>query len=399
MTTRRSVLFGLGGALALSEALRPVSADAGSASDFAPPAALDWQGAHQAGIATPSAPFAIFAAFDLLVADRAALKQLMRVLTEATATLAEPGPIPQGDDPLMPPPDSGVLGDLRTAQQLSVTVSVGASVFDARFGLAALRPHELVAMDRFPNDAIDPALAHGDLLLQISAATREAVLHALRAIVRVTGTMMAPRWQMEGFLPPRPATPTEATPRNMLGFKDGTSNIDRTDKTQMDQLVWLQPGNEPDWAAGGSYQVVRFIRNLVERWDRTQLAAQEAIMGRHKISGAPLGMAKEHDVPDMQALPANAHIRLANPRQPATDANLILRRGYNYARGLDSAGRMDMGLIFVSYQASLNQGFRAVQTRLNGEPLEEYIKPFGGGYFFVLPGVTGQGFLGQGMFG
>ena len=159
-------------------------------------------------------------------------------------------------------------------------------------------------------------------------------------------------------------TPTEATPRNMLGFKDGTSNIDRTDKTQMDQLVWLQPGNEPDWAVGGSYQVVRFIRNLVERWDRTQLAAQEAIMGRHKISGAPLGMAKEHDVPDMQALPANAHIRLANPRQPATDANLILRRGYNYARGLDSAGRMDMGLIFVSYQASLNQGLMQVVFKI-----------------------------------
>jgi deferrochelatase/peroxidase EfeB len=49
-----------------------------------------------------------------------------------------------------------------------------------------------------------------------------------------------------------------------------------------------------------------------------------------------------------------------------------------------------MGLLFVCFQADLAAGFLTVQARLNGEQLEEYIKPVGGGYFFVLPGVRSK---------
>lgn len=171
----------------------------------------------------------------------------------------------------------------------------------------------------------------------------------------------------------------------------------------MDQIVWVQPGSdEPAWAAHGSYQAVRIIRNFVERWDRTPLQEQESIIGRIKTTGAPMDGRQESQVPDYSKDPEgkltklDAHIRLANPRTPQTQANLILRRPFNYSNGVNKNGQLDMGLLFICYQADLEKGFISVQTRLNGEPLEEYLKPVGGGYFFTLPGVTGpKDFIGR----
>jgi deferrochelatase/peroxidase EfeB len=407
--TRRHLIAGLGAAGGITAlAAVPAAHAAECRPDQENDGTLDSQpfyGGHQAGVVTPQPAAALVAAFDVLADDRAGLETMLRTLTARIAFLTKGGPAP-ALDPRLPPAESGLLGPQIYPDNLTMTVAVGASLFDARFGIERVKPQYLVTMKQFPNDALDPKQCHGDLLLQLCSNTAETNIHALRDVIKNLPGLVSLRWKLDGFLPPHTIKRAgKDTVRNLLGFKDGTANLSVRDSALMDRVVWVQPGSdEPAWTAGGSYQVVRIIRNLVERWDRTPLREQQDIIGRDKASGAPLGLAEEHDIPDYagdpqgERIPLDAHIRLANPRTKTTETSRILRRGYNFSRGISAAGQLDMGLLFVCFQSNLSAGFLAVQQRLNGEPLEEYIKPVGGGYFFVLPGAPDRNaFLGQSL--
>ncbi|EIO5401044.1 Dyp-type peroxidase [Escherichia coli] len=256
---------------------------------------------------------------------------------------------------------------------------------------------DVLASDKadLPNDSLDAALCHGDVLLQICANTQDTVIHALRDIIKHTPDLLSVRWKREGFISDHAArSKGKETPINLLGFKDGTANPDSQNDKLMQKVVWVTADQqEPAWTIGGSYQAVRLIQFRVEFWDRTPLKEQQTIFGRDKQTGAPLGMQHEHDVPDYASDPEgkgialDSHIRLANPRTAESESSLMLRRGYSYSLGVTNSGQLDMGLLFVCYQHDLEKGFLTVQKRLNGEALEEYVKPIGGGYFFALPGV------------
>jgi deferrochelatase/peroxidase EfeB len=353
-------------------------------------AAIPFHGTWQAGIVNPPPPAGCFVSFNVTATKRSELIELLKTLT-ARARFLTGGGAPAELGPVHPPSDSGTLGPEIPADGLTVTVGLGASLFDDRFGIAKRKPIHLTEMTSFPNDDLNPALCGGDLLLQICAGSSDTAIHALRDIAKHTRGGMQILWRMDGFVaPPRPS----GVPRNHFGFMDGVANPDVADTKIAKRLMWVVPGiGEPAWAVGGTYHVCRLIRQLIEFWDRVSLQEQETMIGRYRASGSVLGSGSLTALPDFAAdpkgkvIPLSAHIRLANPRTKASENSRIFRRGYNYDNGADLAGNLDMGLIFNCFQQNLGRQFVANQKRLIGEPMVDYITPVGGGYFFAVPGV------------
>ncbi len=193
--------------------------------------AVPFHGAHQAGILTAPPPAACFAAFDVTAGGRAELAGLLQTLTGAARSLTTGGWADAGD--------SGTMGPAVPADGLTVTVGVGPSLFDHRFGLRSRKPPGLFAMAAFPNDHLDRAQCGGDLMLSLCAGSADTALHALREIARRTRGAMRMRWRVDGFVsPPRPS----GAPRNHQGFKDGIANPDVRRPDVARRLVWVGPG-------------------------------------------------------------------------------------------------------------------------------------------------------------
>jgi deferrochelatase/peroxidase EfeB len=398
------VLGGLGG-------YQLASADEATAGDGT--GRVPFFGEHQAGIITPQQDRLHFASFDVNTTSARELKSMLEAWTVAAARMTQGDPAgPANDNPHAPPDDTGEALGLAPSR-LTITIGFGPGLFGVggrdRLGLRRRMPENLTPLPALPGDELDPDISGGDICVQACSDDPQTAFHAVRNLARIGRGTVSMRWSQLGFGRTSSTSSAQETPRNLMGFKDGTNNITAEEgEKELDEHLWAQADDGSDWMAGGSYLVTRRIRMLIEVWDRNSLTDQEDTFGRKKVSGAPLTGVREHDDPEFQAksadgrplIPADAHIRLASPTN--SGGIRMLRRGYSFTDGYDpQLGQLDAGLFFIAYQRNAHMQFVPIQTRLGkNDALNEYIIHRSSALFAVPPGVPDAPgrFIGDGIF-
>lgn len=370
---------------------------------------VPFYGKNQAGISTPAQEFVDLAAFDVMSGSSDDLRALLQEWTQAAAALAaghsyQPGSSSSGQLPA----DTGEAIGLGPAR-LTITIGFGPSLFGSaarsRFGLGRLRPAALRRLPFFQGESLDPDRSYGDLCVQACADDPQVAFHAIHAFTRIAADVATLRWLQSGFGRTSATSHSQATTRNLMGFKDGTDNIRAEDADAMGKFVWVQHGDGPGWMEGGSYLILRRIQMLFDVWDATSLEGQERVFGREKLSGAPIGERNEYDPVDLSAekdgelvIPANAHIRIASPAY--NDGQRILRRGYSYSEPPErGSGQIDAGLLFICFQRDPQRQFIPIQRRLaDSDALNHHTLHTASAIFACPPGCQPGGFIGEGLF-
>lgn len=297
-------------------------------------------GVRQSGVTTAQQSAALVLSYDLAAGARE-LKAVLRTWHRALAADRTPS--------------------------LTATVGIGPRL-PARLGRTA--PAALRELPPFPGDRLDPARCGGDLLVQLCADDPRALA---RTASRLADSALRPRWRQAGFLPP---TKDGSTPRNLLGFKDGTGNPTHE---ECERWVWT-----PD---GGTFLVVRRVHLHVEEFARLTPHRQEEVIGRRRADGAPLDGGREDDEVDIFAktphgryiTPLGAHVRAASPRLDA--GARMLRRGYSYDNGPD-----DRGLLFLAYMRDPALFVRVQRRMAAQDELSRFSEHRGSAVAYVPPG-------------
>ena len=407
--SRRNFFLGAGG---LAAGGLVIGAAAGAAGAFAAAAGSEtaatdnlsypyYDQHYQGGVATAPQKYAVFMVYDLEPVAKSDIQVLLARWTAAIAQMVKGEPIGNPD-----PTNAGAVavdsGEALSlgAQGLTVTIGLGPGLFDSRFGLASKRPDLLKTLPDLPSDQLLSGYTGGDLCLQACADDPQVAYHAIRNLTRMARGTATTKWTVTGF-GRASAGPNQQTPRNLLGFKDGTRNI--TADADLDKWVWLK-NQKQDWMDGGTYMVVRKIHQNIEIWDTDVISDQQTVFGRTKGEGAPLTGKQEFDTPDFTkknssgelVISPTAHIALAAHEN--NDGIKIHRRSYNYTEGIDDVGQIDAGLLFVAFMND-PEHFIRIQTKLGSvDRLNDYIKHIGSGLFAVPAGPKTGSFVAANLF-
>jgi deferrochelatase/peroxidase EfeB len=365
---------------------------------------VEFRGTHQAGIVTPSQDELYFTALDLTSTGRATVQRMLSQWTVAAERMtrgletAENGALPR--DRETAPADTGEALELPPSS-LTVTIGFGSTFFD-KLGITDRRPAGLAELPAFRGDRLDPTRTGGDICIQACANDPQVAVHAVRNLIRIGFGTIAVRWAQLGYGRTSSTSVQQSTPRNLFGFKDGTNNLKAEEPDLLDEHVWVQKDDGPDWMTGGSYLVARRIRMHIETWDRAPLDEQETIVGRTKGTGAPLGGIGEFDPANYRSIDANgtpvipltSHIRLASAE--SLNGIKILRRGFNFVAGADDLGHLNAGLFFICFVRNPQTQFVPMQQKLAADDaMMEYIQHTGSAVFACPPGLREGEYWGQ----
>jgi deferrochelatase/peroxidase EfeB len=404
----------------------------------------------QSGITNRPPEHALVAAFDFTGADPAANQAAvgrLRTLVEAESRsdLDDQSPT---TDKAQPSPETGELGfdDRYDRAHLTITLGIAKSGFD-KLGVApGQQPQDLVVI---PWDQLGDApqvSANGDLAIQACSDDVYICEHVIRRIEEEVGNELTMVWAQLGSqrYTTRQGRTSREEGRALLGFIDGSSNLDPRHEDNDADLVFVDPSKvgeypplppadqppagyggepgtafppdlrpppaaEPDWTKDGTYLVVRGSLQNITPWDDLTLGEQEQIIGRFKYSGAFLDLADdpqavmqppafESDQAN-QTVPLNSHVRKVNPRRSEDAARRVFRRGYPLIQ--PTGAGLGRGLLFIAFARSISTQFEFITRAWMRNPnfpqpgtgndrlLEFDPTVVAGGYFFV-PSITNK---------
>ncbi|WP_225990210.1 Dyp-type peroxidase [Corynebacterium sp. 11A] len=356
-------------------------------------ATVDFDGPHQAGIATSKQARVAVCAFT--VRPNSTIEDMQRLFRLWTMDARR---LTQG----VPP-----LGDLEEElseipANLTITAGVGERFFDI-IGRPDLRPEWLHPIPAFSRDQLDPKWGEADIVLQICADDGLTLAHAMRHMVRSGDRYVTVKWIQQGFSNADGTVTADTTQRNLFGQIDGTVNPHTEE--EYEEQVWIDEG--PEWMRGGSCMVLRRIAMNIDTWEILDRGSRELSVGRTLDNGAPLTGGDEHSPADFEAtdkfgLPViDPMSHMARSHPPADKPQQkILRRPYSYDLQPEPGSEQlsNSGLLFICFQKNPDEQFTPIQRRLDeGDRLNQWITHIGSSVFFIFPGTTEDDYWGRGL--